>query len=197
MFRLAFLLVWLGAGAQAFSCGHPWAVTLPGEGPIIRPEEDGYDPVLYGQQLYERFERALSSKDRMVVMGTLRRGDDLPFYHETYMEQLRGFEQDSPVRRPDNTRLNYSRALIFDGHGIGDGRLVRIEERPADLLIHVEGDHTVWALPEPDEVVMLSVGTTNGVQMTVEPFGCPFYLVTPPDQPAMDVFLQCVANRGC
>lgn len=197
MFRLACLLVWLGTAAQAFSCGHPWAITLPGEQPIIRPGEDGYDPARYGGQLYERFERAIAAEDRMVVMGTVRRRDDLPFYHEVHMEQLRGFEQEPRVRQPDTTTLTYSGALIFDGYGIGDGHLVRIEDRPADLTIHVEGDYTVWALPEPGEVVMLSAGTTNGTQMTVEPYGCPFYLKAPPDEPALEVFLQCIADRGC
>lgn len=183
--------------ANATFCGDPWFITLPGEEPIVRPGSDGYNPERFGQQLFERFESALFSDDRIIIIGTFKRTSDDPFFHEAFAEELDPLNPENTRVVPITSEFYYHDAYTFDGYGVGDGRLVSISARSVDIVYSLREGSAQGGLPLEGERYLLAVESFDGYELVMRPFWCPDYLVTPPDEAALGVFLQCIVDRGC
>lgn len=195
---LACILGGLAGPAAATLCSDPWEFGFYDDMPIIQPGGAGYDPAVYGQQLFSRFEWQVFSDERIVIIGQFERTSPDPFYSETLGYSPEPLEGEDPVVRPSQQTFTYSGAYVFSGLGIADGRTVEIRARPVYLVLTAnDAVGFSGSLPRDGETYMVGVRSSDGIEIVLAPSGCPDHLAVPPDAAALDIFLTCVAQRGC
>jgi len=82
VFGLAVLATLSAGSGLAFSCIDVWDENRL-LGLLVYPGEEGYDPVAYGESLYERFSRVLDVGGDVVAVGRFEPTWDTtkPLYH--------------------------------------------------------------------------------------------------------------------